>query len=70
MVCLWDNMSGPRAEQVWETAPHDSEMLRYICCYVLGGEIANKCNEGEEDTTEYYPTPHEMKFHLLPQYGI
>ena len=62
-LCLWDNVSGPRTEQVWEIEQTQQEQLSYICRYTLGGEISNSEKDDSDSSTLL------SKFHILPQYS-
>ena len=68
MICLWDNVSGPRTEQVWEGEEELSpDMLKYICRYTLGGEITHSSGGTDEESNPCGGL--QAKFHMLPQYG-
>jgi len=69
MICLWDNVSGPRTEQVWEgpAEQFDEEDLKYFCRHILGGEVGTKYEDESPEGGESSPP---FKFHLLPEYGF
>ena len=69
MVCLWDNIFGPRTEQVWDGLTEvPNEILDNFCRNILCGEISNFDPADTDKNSKNSKT--SSKFHLFPQFGF
>jgi len=81
MLCLWDNIFGPRSEQVW-APPSDSrslheELLEFCCRHILCDEIDVSASMENFETElksagpdpSSFP-PHTVKFHVLGEFDV
>eukprot|EP01128_Nolandella_sp_AFSM9_P012530 TRINITY_DN9369_c0_g1_i1.p1 TRINITY_DN9369_c0_g1~~TRINITY_DN9369_c0_g1_i1.p1 ORF type:complete len:343 (-),score=71.56 TRINITY_DN9369_c0_g1_i1:689-1717(-) len=64
VLSLWDNLSGPRVEQVWYDSQIPRELLLQSATFTLNGEMLDM---GEGDSEEKLDRV-EHKFLMLPQY--
>jgi hypothetical protein len=53
VLSLWDNISGPRVEQVWYegTVPH--EFMKQIAPFTLNGEMMERKNGQSQNAMEH-----------------
>eukprot|EP01094_Clydonella_sp_ATCC50884_P019516 TRINITY_DN3832_c0_g1_i1.p1 TRINITY_DN3832_c0_g1~~TRINITY_DN3832_c0_g1_i1.p1 ORF type:complete len:535 (-),score=109.93 TRINITY_DN3832_c0_g1_i1:767-2185(-) len=64
LLCLWDNIFGPRVEQIWEgEQPLGDGVVNYSIKHALCGEIGSGGDTGEEGEGEQQPM---TKIHLFP----